>query len=77
MTKDPWSDVLDAEHPVRWSPADGRGADKFLTRSGARGRLAGYYVDADLVMENLLAGSTIRTPFAFYSPAANTRVLTN
>jgi hypothetical protein len=70
--KDPWSDVLDAEHPVRWRPADDdhpglRAPDKFITLKGAADRLARYGFWHETTVDDLVAGRELRTPYASYS----------
>lgn len=65
--QEPWSRTRDAEHPVRWSPADGD-TPAYLTLRGAAERLSGYRTDSvDDIAALLLQGVPLRTPFAFYA----------
>lgn len=63
--KEPFSDTRDAEHPVRWSPADGD-TPAYLTLKGAVERLTRDGGDPEKVREHLLRGGQERTMFAFY-----------
>jgi hypothetical protein len=61
---EPFSNRRDAQHPVRWSPADGD-TPAYLTLKGAVERLTRWgIVNAE---QSLLAGALLRTDFAFYA----------
>lgn len=64
----PFARFRDADHPVRWSPADGD-TPAYLTIKGAAERLRRYF-PADFARdfeEDLKAGQILRTPFAYYA----------
>lgn len=60
----------DAEHPIRWQPADGD-VPRYIPVFEAVRRLSGYYVDTDesgsgWIERTLRSGVPLRTPAAFY-----------
>jgi hypothetical protein len=57
----------DDEHPVRWSAAGGGGPDAYLSVEDAVDRLVSYGWHPAAARRDLLAGRTVRTPFAFYT----------
>lgn len=72
--QEPFARERDAEHPVRWSPADGD-TPAYLTLKGAAERLARFFgrgqdwTEAQAVewyCAELATGRPLRTPFAFY-----------
>lgn len=63
--REPFSETLDREHPVRWSPADGD-TPMYLTLKGAIERLGSWGFDPERVEAYLLEGGSLRTSFAFY-----------
>ena len=65
---DPFADQPDADHPIRWLPANGEPA-KYLPLTEAVRRLVGYGFTEDDATRGLLAGAPFRTPFAFYQLA--------
>lgn len=65
--KEPFARFRDAQHPVRWSPADGD-TPAYLTLKGAGERLARYSGGDPTEYEGLLlTGRLLRTPFAYYA----------
>jgi hypothetical protein len=61
---EPFSNRRDAQHPVRWSPADGD-TPAYLTLKGAAERLERYGVSN--AEQSLLGGALLRTRIAFYA----------
>ena len=60
---DLFAPLPDAEHSVRWQPADGDDP-AFMPMFEAVRRLEGYgFTDVE---QTLRSGATMRTPFAFY-----------
>jgi hypothetical protein len=64
VQSDLFADSPDAEHSVRWQPADGD-SPKFVPMFEAVRRLENYGIeDAEKLLRE---GQTLRTPFAFYA----------